>query len=252
MRLPISAIVPAIVLATASLPAQAIAGSFSPNPVAPGVPVTLTCTDSTGLGLNLSSPCGWFDIFQGSQTGPQVQLGLFCQQVIVPVPPNGTFQFTWNQQDMNGRQVPPGRYWFQVRAWDGSFSAQVTDWFCISIQPAGVPALTAAGPARLNTTTALQIAAPAEPGAVYIAAASFSSNNPVSFLGLDTCLSLPAFLDLLVAPIGALDGSGNSSGLGLQIPNAPIALWFGLHVQALIVGNAGLQLTNDLSFTIQP
>jgi hypothetical protein len=249
MQLHLLAAIPLLVVA---LPAQAVAGSFFPNPVQPGVPVTLTCTDSTGQGVQLPSPCGWFHIHQGSQTGPQVQLGLFCPQVIVPIPPNGTFSFTWDQLDANGRAVPPGSYWFLTRVWDGAFSVLHENWFCISIQPAGAPALTAAAPARLGQTTALQIAAPAEPGALYIAAASFSSNNPVSFFGLDTCLSLPAFLDPLSAPIGFLDGAGNSTGLALTIPNVPVALWQGLHVQALIAGAGGLLLTNDVSFTVQP
>jgi hypothetical protein len=242
----------AIPLLAATAPAQAVAGSFSPNPVAPGVPVTLTCTDATGQGLNLPSPCTWYEIHQGSQAGPVVPLGIGCPAVIVPIAPNGTFQFTWDQLDANGRLVPPGLYWFETRAWDPQFSVLHTNWFCISIQPPGAPALTAAGPARRGQATALSIAAPTEPGAVWIAAAAFTSNTPFSIFGLDTCLSLPAFLDPIMAPIGALDGNGNSSGMALVIPNSPVVLWQSLHVQALLVGNSGLRLTNDLSFTVQP
>lgn len=248
MRLPILSVLPFL---AASVHAQAVAGSFAPNPVAPGVPVTLTCTDATGQGLQLPSPCTWYRIHQGSQTGPDVTPGAFCPTVIVPVPPNGTFQFTWNQLDANGRPMQPGTYWFLTRAWDSAFSVLHENWFCISVQPAGAPALTATGPARLGQATALQIAAPGHAGALHIAACSFTSNNPVSFFGLDTCLSLPAFLDTLVAPIGVLDGAGNSAGMALVIPNVPIALWQSLHVQALLVGGS-MVLTNDLSFTVQP
>src|SRR5436190_4545349 len=127
---------PSILLFATAIPAQGVAGSFSPNPVAPGALVTLTCTDATGGGLQLSSPCTWFDIHQGSQAGPVVQLGLACPTVIVPIAPNGTFQFTWNQMDQNGRTVAPGSYWFETRAWDATFSVQHVNWFCISIQPA--------------------------------------------------------------------------------------------------------------------
>ena len=76
-------------LLTAGLSAQTVAGSFSPNPVAPGVPVTFTGTDASGHGVNLPSPCGWYRIHQGSQTGPIVNLGIFCIQVIVPIAANG-------------------------------------------------------------------------------------------------------------------------------------------------------------------
>ncbi|HEX5051946.1 MAG TPA: hypothetical protein VFZ65_09255 [Planctomycetota bacterium] len=236
----------------ASLAAQTIAGGFSPNPVAPGVPVTLTCTDAAGFGLQLPSPCSWFTIHQGSQTGPAIQLGLACPTVIVPVAPHGTFSFAWDQRDATGAFVPPGTYWFEARAWDNGFFVLHRDWFCISIQPAGAPALTAAGPARIGLQTPLQISAPTEPGAIWVAAASLSSNDPIVAPGLATCLSEPLFLGPFTSPIGVLDGGGNSSGLELIVPGAPIVLYQGLHVQALLFGSTGLALTNDVSFTIQP
>jgi hypothetical protein len=242
----------ASLLLGAALPAQTVAGSFAPNPAPPGVTVTFTGTDATGLGLNLPSPCTWYRIHQGSQTGPIVQLGVFCPSVIVPIPPNGTFQFSWDQRDASGQLVPPGNYWLETRVWDPAFSALQIDWFCISIQPAGVPALTAAGPARLGLSTALQLSAPAEPNALYVVAASLTSNAPFSFAGLDTCLTPPIHLEPFTVPIGLLDASGNSSGLALLVPGSPSALWQGLHVQGLVFGAAGLQLTNDLSLTVQP
>jgi hypothetical protein len=236
-------------LLTAGLSAQTVAGSFSPNPVAPGVPVTFTGTDASGHGVNLPSPCGWYRIHQGSQTGPIVNLGIFCIQVIVPVAPNGTFSFTWNQRDSTSQFVPPGTYWFETRVWDSGFTTLSIDWFCISIQPAGAPALTASGPARLGLSTPLQVSAPSEPGALWIVAASLSSNNPI-FPG--ACLSDPIFFEPFTAPIGVLDGSGLSSGLALLVPGSPVALYQGIHVQSLIFGASSLLLTNDVSFTVQP
>ncbi len=238
-------------LLAAGLGAQAVAGSFSPNPAPPGVPITFTGTDASGQGLNLPSPCGWFRIHQGSQAGPIVPLGIGCPQVIVPVPPNGTFAFTWDQLDANSQLVPPDTYWFETRAWDQGFGTLHVNWFCISIQPAGAPALTAAGPARVGQTTPLQIAAPAEAGALWIVACSLDSNSPISAFGLDTCLSLPLFLEPFTTPLGVLDGSGSSSGLALVLPNVPLLLWQGIHVQSVILGAMPV-LTNDLSFTIQP
>ena len=232
--------------------AQAIAGSFSPNPVAPGVPFTLTITDATGQGLTLSSPCTWFQIHQGAQTGPFVSINVACPAVLVPVPPNGTYAFTWDQRDDTGQLVPPGTYWFDAHAWSSGFTTLYRDWFCISIQPPGEPALTAAGAAHLGQNTPLQISAPAQANALYIAAASLSSNDPITVPGLATCLSAPIFIGPFTAPVGALDGGGSSNGLELIVPAAPSALWQGLHVQALLLGNNGLALTNDLSFTVQP
>jgi hypothetical protein len=234
-------------LLTAGLSAQTVAGSFSPNPVAPGVPVTFTGTDATGQGVNLPSPCGWYRIHQGSQTGPIVNLGIFCIQVIVPVAPNGTFSFTWNQRDSTGQFVPPGLYWFETRVWDAGFQNLSIDWFCISIQAPGVPALTASGPARLGLPAPLQVTAPSEPGALYIAVASLTSNNPIP----GTCLSDPLFLSPFASGIGVLDGSGSSSGLALLVPGSPVALYQGIHVQSLILGTTWA-LTNDVSFTVQP
>src|SRR5262245_62054794 len=249
LRLLLSAL--AVAALAAAAPAQAIAGSFSPNPASPGVPITLTCTDTTGQGCVLSSPCGWFTIHRGGQAGPAVPLGLFCQQVLVPVGPNGTFAFTWNQRDSSGVFVPPDSYWFEVRTFDNGFNVR-TDWFCIAIQPANAPALTATGPARVGMVTPMQVSAPSEPGALFVAALAFTANVPIVVFGLQTCLDASVTLDFLVAPIGALDALGQSAGLALNVPNTPIALWQGAHVQSMIFGTAGPQLTNSIAFTVQP
>jgi hypothetical protein len=234
------------------LPAQTIAGSFSPNPVAPGALVTFTGTDAGGQGIHLPSPCTWLRIHAGSQTGPIVNLGLSCPSVLVPVAANGTFSFTWDQRDDTGQLVAPGKYWCEVLAYDNGFTTAYRDWFCLSIQPPGAPAITAAGPARIGLNTPLQITAPGQGGAIWVAAASLSSNVPIVVPGLDICLSNPLFFGPFTTPVGGLDASGNSSGLELVVPNAPFVLWQGLHVQALLFGANGLLVTNDLSFTIQP
>jgi hypothetical protein len=172
--------------------------------------------------------------------------------VIVPVAPNGTFSFTWDQLDANNQPVPPGTYWFEVRTWDTAFSTLHVNWFSISIQPLGAPAITAAGAAHIGQNTPLQISVPSEPGALWIAACSLDSNTPFTLFGLEFSLSIPVFLEPFTAPFGLLDATGNSSGLELVVPGAPHVLWQGLHVQSLILGAAGPVITNDLSFTIQP
>ena len=251
MRMPTTFALLASLLFSAGASAQAVAGAFSPNPAPPGVPVTFTGTDALGQGLNLPSPCTWYRIHQGTQSGPVVPLGGGCPAVIVPVAPNGTFSFTWDQRNAAGQFVAPGTYWFETLAWDQGFQTLHTNWFCISIQPAGAPALTAAGPARVGQSTPLQITAPSEAGALWIVACSLDSNAPISVFGVDTCLSLPLFLEPFTTPRGVLDATGNSTGLALVLPNVPQFLWQGLHVQSLILGAAPV-MTNDLSFTIQP
>jgi hypothetical protein len=238
-------------LLTPALGAQVVAGAFAPNPAAPGVPITFTGTDALGQGLNLPSPCGWYRIHQGSQTGPIVPLPGGCLQVIVPIAPNGTFSFTWDQRDATGQFVPPGTYWYETRVWDQPLATLHVNWFCISIQPAGAPALTAAGPARVGQTTPLQITAPGQGSALWIVACSLDSNTPLSVFGLDTCLSLPLFFEPFTTPLGVLDAGGSSTGLALVLPNAPQLLWQGLHVQSVILGAVPV-MTNDVSFTIQP
>lgn len=237
-------------LAAAAVSAQTVSVQFSPNPAPPGTPVTITGTDATGQGLTLPSPCGWVRIYQGSQTGPFVGPLVGCIQVLVPVAPNGSFSLQWDQQDQNGRNVPPGTYWVETRVFDANFNVR-TDWFCLSVQGAGVPALTAAGNAVVGQSTALQVNAPNAPAGFWFAAASLSSNNPISVLGLNTCLSTPITGDVFTNPFGQLDAAGQSAGIALNIPNLAPLRYLGLQLQALVVGGPGLQLTNALSFTIQ-
>ena len=180
----------------ASSGAQAVAGSFSPNPVTPGAPVTFTGTDATGLGLNLPSPCTWFTIHQGTPTGPVVQLGIGCPAVIVPVAPNGTFFFTWDQLDASGALVAPGLYWFETFVFDPSFGATFTDFFCISIQPAGDPSLVMNGVVKVGQSTGLTVNSPADPNRPYLTALSLTSNTPFALSGLQFCLSIDPLFNL--------------------------------------------------------
>lgn len=230
--------------------AQSLAGEFSPQVAPFGTPVTFTITDSTGQGVNLSSPCGWYAIFQGSQGGPQLQLGQSCLQVIVPVAPGGSATFTWDQRDVNG-QVPAGQYWFRARVWDSGINRQLTDWFCLSIVNPGEPQYTVQAPLQLGQTAQFAIAAPQQPNAIYFTALSFSSNNPVTAAGLATCLSLPIFTGLQNG-FGALDAQGNSAGVALPIPNIPALQNTGLHSQAVLFTTAGaVLLTNDISMVLR-
>ena len=233
----------------ASGTAQHLSGEFSPNPAVPGVPVTFTLTDATRAGLVLSSSCGFFTIHRGTQDGPIVGLSVACPTVLVPVSASGSFSFTWDQRDGNGKPVGPGRYWFEARAFAPGLGLFVTEYFCLSVQELGKPALTASGMAQVGKTTALTIHSPNDPGALYLAVVSLSSNSPITVVGLETCVSPPLFVTPLVNALGVLDASGQAS-LAVRVPNWPGLAFAGFHVQALLASRS-FRLTNDLSFSIR-
>jgi hypothetical protein len=232
-------------------PAQTVSGSFSPNPVLPGQTVTFTGTDAAGSGLNLPSPCGWYKIHQGSPTGPEIVLGIFCPQVIVPVPANGTFSFTWDQMDQNGRQVPPGLYWIVTRVWDPNFTQLSMDEFCLSIQPATATSLVQNAPVRVGQSAGFTVSSPSEPGAAYGVAWSLTANDVLALPGLQFCLEPPIFTAGLTNALGALDNNGQSNGLAITLPNIPQIAYLGMHFEGIVVGSQ-FRKTNAVAVTIQP
>jgi len=240
-----------VLLLASATSAQALSGTFSPRVPAPGQPITFTMTDAAGMGITLPSPCTWFEIRRGSQTGPQVQLGLVCIQVLVPVGANGSTFFTWDQTDINGRTVPPDTYWFRGRAFDAGFNP-VSDWFCVTIQPAGEPKLDVSSSPKVNTATTLTIDAPNDPGAIYFLGMSATANNPLQVVGLDICLSAPLFTGGLSAPFGPLDAGGSSGAITLNVPNLPSLAFQGLHAQGVLLSGGSFRKTNALAMTIVP
>lgn len=241
----------AVALLAAPLAAQAISLEFTPNPAAPGMPVTITGTNASASTVVLSSPCGWLSIHQGSQQGPVVGPNLICIQILRNVAPGGTFNVSWNLRDPNNVPVPPGEYWVETRVWDANFTAIMTNWFCITVLQPGVPLLTAGGLATRGQSTPLQINASVHANGYWFCALSLDSNNPVSVLGLNTCLSVPITGAVFTNAFGQLDGLGNSTGIALNVPNLAFIQHWGLQVQALLVSNAGLGLTNSQSFTVR-
>lgn len=237
----------------AALPAaaQAMTCEFSPNPAVPGVGVMIWFWDALGQGGRFPARPP-FTIHQGSSSGPQVEFldpGSLYPTYEIVVSPFGGCGYSWNLRDWQGNAVPPGTYWFRKSTQVGS--QQVVDQFCLHVQAANAPALLATGGASVGQTTPLQIRAPSEPLAAYLAAVSFSSNLPIRAFNLQTCLSPPVFLEALVNPIGSLDGAGNSTGLALRLPNVAAANHLGLLVQALLLGPGGLRLTNAQSFFVR-
>ena len=259
----LAACVPSLFLAP-TLAAQAVSGSFSPNPAFPGERITFTGTDATGRGFNISSPCAWYRIHAGTPDGPLVPLGLVCPliTIVVPVPPDGSYSIEWDQttyEPATGRvPVPPGLYWFEIVSHAPVTYAPSTDYFCISIQDPGAPALMQTGPVQLGSPASLEISSPSDPLALYALAASWTSNRPMLSIGV--CLSPDSLLNLSLARpnavfvngSGLLDGAGRSQGVAVRIPDLPALAYRGFHVQAVIGTSTGLKITNDLSLTIRP
>lgn len=256
------AFVPGMVLAP-SLAAQAVSGSFSPNPALLGEPITFTGTDATGEGFVLSTPCAWLRIRAGAPDGPVLPQGLVCPQIIVPIGPDGSYSITWDQTVYVAPDrvlVPPGTYWFEIESHAPVTYQRRTDLFCIFIQDAGAPSLKQTGPVRVGGTTGLELSAPAQPFGLYALAASWTSNRPLHGLGVPLCLSPDSLLDLSLARpsglfargAGFLDAAGNARGVEVRIPDVPALAHRGFHVQALLGTSTGLEVTNDLSLTIQP
>lgn len=242
--------------------AQVISAAFSPNPAPPGVPVTVTGTDAFGNGLALACPCCWYEIHAGSPSGPPISLGIFCPSVIVPVAPGGSFGFTWNQKDDSGAFVPPGQYWFELKAWDPGFTGISHDFFCLSIQGPTEPALRNTTPAQVGMPLGLEIDAPMQPGSFYLTVASFTSNNPLpNPAGGLTCIDFDILFQISLAPgapgvfnnfKGFLDGSGKSSGMSLAIPSIASLANQPLKFQSFLLAGPSIVSTSGLSLTIAP
>ncbi len=239
-----------VALAFSSYAAAQISVEVTPNPAPIGAPITVTVTDSSGVGIQLPSSCTWFDVRQGSQSGPIVGPGGFCAQVIVPVGPNQSFSFGWDQTNSStGLQVPPGRYWIRTNVFTSTF-ATINDWFCVDIQDPSEPSMTANGIVQVNNLTTFDVSSPAHPNELYGVLFSFDQNTPLAVPGIiDLCLSAPIFS----VGSGTLDGTGFDNSFQFFVPNQSALAFSGFHLQTIIVDQSlNFIDTNALSLTIQP
>ena len=254
----------ALLATAAAAHGQDIAVEITPSPALPGEPITVLANDATGAGLNLGSPCTWYEFHRGTPDGPVITFDIVCPGVVIPVGPFGSFGVVWDQTDASagGALVPPGTYWVRLAAWDPGFTTLYEDWACLSIQAAGAPALTRSTEAKLGASLDLEVSSPAHPGAIYVAAASLTSNHPIALpsVGL-TCIDVdPVLVFSLTDPatfqnfLGVLDGAGQSSGLSIQIPNLPGLAYQPLKVQAFLLseGSSTVVATNGLAVSIEP
>jgi hypothetical protein len=242
-------------LLSASLAAQGVSCTITPNPVPAGGTITIAVTEANNIGIQFPSSCNFSAIRQGSPTGPIVD-GPFCLTVITPLGPCQTRTMAWSLLPSLG----PGLYYVQVNYWDTGFSALTTEFFPFHIG-SGAPLLAAGAPAQIGTTVPLTLSDPSSPGGGFICAASFTTNTgfsigPGLFVSLDMdpifALSFPSpdpnfFLNFQ----GTLDGAGAAS-MGLVLPNLPFLVCKPLHLQAVTVNGSLIRTSTVQNFRILP
>ena len=254
-------------LALPLLPAQLLSGTVAPTVIQPNGMVTITVSDTFGLGLQLPSSCAINAIYQGGPNGALVPTGIFCGSAITPIPAcgSGTVSQTWGPS-FAGITLSPGTYWIEVRFWDSGFSTLRSEYFCFAVDgtPPMIPLLSQVTPAVIGTNWTLGLSSPPDPGAAYFMAASATTNvgippaNPVFCLDQDAifALSFPNPLPGVFNNFqGNLDAAGGANNISLSLPNFPPLICLRLNVQGLVLGSpvgpVPVKPTSTLSAVIQ-
>lgn len=240
----------------------ALAGRASPNPAPLGTTITFTL-ESTAV-VMLSSGCVINEIRSGSPTGAVVWQPFICPAVLIQVNPGAPLNTTWNQLDSVGQPVPGGDYYARFSFWDQNFGVQTHRWVPFRISDPLAPAqatLAATGFPTRGSVFNLSITDTANPGAVYVAAASFTTDTgwtvaPGFHIALDQDalwnLSFPAAHPALFAGFtGSLDASGFTNVPMVFVPQLAQLQGLPFAVQAVVLGAGGAVLTNPLTTVIR-
>jgi len=144
-----------------------------------------------------------------------------CPGIVFPLNPGETLTFSWPQIDGFGNPLPPGAYTVEGNLLGTPFSHQVV----IGGADAAVSLL---GVPKIGTTRGLQLCAPMDGGAIYVAGAALSAT------GIPTCggtvpLAMDPLLTISIDPTnpvflnfaGTLDSAGMSMVPQLALPNLP-------------------------------
>lgn len=246
-------------LSAAAQPNQ-LSVSVSPNPAPLGATITVTAYDAYGQGLFTPFGClisGIYDAPNGNS------VALFpCTFLPGSIPPCGSTQpprmQQWNQTTMAG-PATPGTYWIEIQHSLGMFAPINSEWFCVKIvDPLSPgPSLSALNAPTVGTTFNMGISWPSEPGAGYFLALSGSSNTGIAIPGgIQACLDMDIWFQLSLQGfplfqnfIGGLDGTGSATA-SIVLPALPALQCVPFHGQAVVLGAAGTEVTNDLLFTI--
>jgi hypothetical protein len=234
--------------------------------ISPNGSVTITVSDTFGLGLQLPSSCVINAIYQGGPGGAAVNLGIFCLTVITPIPAcgSGTASQSWSPT-FAGSTLAPGTYWIEVRFWDSSFSTLRSEYFCFAVDGTPpIPLLSQVTPPVIGTNWTLSLSSPPDPGAAYFMAASATTNvglppgNPVFCLDQDAifALSFPNPLPGVFNNFqGNLDAGGTAGNISISLPSLPLLICLRLNVQGLVLGSpvgpVPFKVTSTLSGVIQ-
>lgn len=257
----LSYVLPLFALAAAA-GAQNVCAIVSPNVVPPGVatPLTVTVQDATGAGYQYAANCVTTSIHTGSPTGPAVPLFLsICGTTFVTVAPYGSASKTYNLP----ATLAAGHYFVRIRYRLVGTTTLILEYVPFQVAPAGDPLLTATTIAQVGQTLSMNLAAPAFPGEIYVAAASLTTNTGIpAGPGVQVALDAdPVFFLSFPVPLAGvftnfqnvLDPAGNASGINVTFPNDPLLAYLPFHVQAAVVPAAGSPvLTNCLNFCIAP
>ncbi len=247
IRLPIRAAL-ALSILTATATAQLV--QVSPNPITSGSSSFISITDTTGLGMEIQTGCGWLEIRQGTQNGPVVPFSSNCASVPITIPGNAAYSWGWDQIDgSTGQLVAPGRYWIHATtATPGG--PPVETWNSIDVVDASstAPVLYRQGVAATGLAVPFSLTAPTLPNAPFATLFSFDQTNPLSLPGfVDLALSAPLF----VVDSGTLDAGGSAPTFSFSIPNDPSLSYSGFHLQSIVVDPAlALIDSNALSVLI--
>lgn len=186
------------------------AAALNVIPVPYGCPIPVTVTNDTDTTI-FHSPCPP-TVFDDNAV---LVYAPTCVQLAIPLAPGESHTVFWPQIDQLGQQVPEGVYFVNGQGY---------------LLTTTVPArLWELGPPRVGETRPMLLSAPAEPGGLYVVAASATSN-------LGTSLACGAFFPLDIDPllvasltepstfqnfVGFLDGSGCSLAPAIAVPPVP-------------------------------
>jgi hypothetical protein len=251
-------------LLLAALPAlaraQALSVTLSQNPAPLGTPITVTALDAYNRGLYTPGGCLITSVRKGAPNGPSV--GFFpCTLLPVAIPPCGSptpRSATWTPAN----NLTPDLYFIEITHSVGPFMPTTTEYYCVTLEGAVPgPRLAASGPPMVGGLLALNIAAPAYPNAIYVAALSGSTNVGIALPGGQRLCLDPDLLFSLTFPVpipgiftnfqGVLDASGQVGNIAVAIPNLPQLVCFPFHAQAVVLSGSSLIPTNDLTLYVR-
>src|SRR5262245_7013674 len=264
-RRPVSVCAVFAALFSATLVAQDLSVTVSPNPAPPGATITVTATDASGLGWYTPFGCLISSISAGTPGGPTINY-FPCTFLGVAIPPCGSptpRTGSWNtSQPMIGGGLPqPGLYYLEIQKSIGPFGAISTEWHAVTLDSSGmVPVLSAVNAPTWGSVFQMSLSSPANAMDTYAVALSGSTNTGAAITGsLYLSLDLDAIFGLTFPTPdpnlfgnfqGQLNYLGDSPPITINIPPL-FAGCIPLHAQGAAVSATGsIALSNDLHFTI--